>query len=61
MTIATLIGVEMKLAALIAGAVILGFVFPEFTTQWGTKANAPLLQNILAATAFGLLAYGLSA
>ena len=51
----------MKLAALIAGAVILGFVFPEFTTQWGTKANAPLLQNILAATAFGLLAYGLSA
>ena len=51
----------MKLAALITGAVLLGFVFPEFTTQWGTTTHIPGAQNVVTAIAFGLIAYGLAA
>ena len=51
----------MKLVALIAGAVSIGFVLPQFTTQWGTKFRIPTAQNVITAIAFGLIAYGLSA
>lgn len=49
----------MTIFCFVLGAFMVGYLVPEFTVQWGAKVQAPLMQNMLAAFGFALMAYGL--